>query len=667
MRRLLLAATVACASVPCLAEGPTRVLQVTPASGSPVDCYNVPVGTKGELVFELPVPVKAIAGARLAMMVDDIDAPAEATIRLNGKKLEIPKDAIAEGPFHAAMLVVPVKQLRDGRNVFEFTLDSTLGGSTLGYLIEESYLMLTVPKALAVEAAKRDGVRMRAESAAKDVRHGKGEPVFEVTGEKKLAEGFEIPCPFLFASIAEAKNGDLLLMYGDEVVRSSDGGRTWTKPEKLPIGINGIVRLRSGKLGARMGMVFHVSDDDGKTWEKRGDIAAAASGREGDFPRWIGQGAPHYDVLMQTKSGRIFLPARGSASANRWLALRSAARGVHLGERKPIEGHAHRPEADYTIVYYSDDEGKTWSRAEGTIMVWKDDGFGGMWPCDEPNIIELTNGDVMLYFRTTLGRVYTARSGNVAFTIPTGREKGKVIKGAPGEYFDYPRPTDLSGSYTPCRIRRIPSTGDLLLVWNQVSADEMRGGHSRGRLSSAISRDDGKTWKHFRTIDRQILPPAGRVAPEPKPAMARALKFVGELPDNWGHVDYPNVGFCKDTVIITWLRGIQKPAPNEFSGSRLRVLPVSWFYQDEQPYVPPQPTPKLLIGDPGVEVKSLFIDGGFLVDLTDVAKALGRKVNANMFCTIHQALTHLGEKPVYHRDKMNDNTNPLLRVTFRGR
>ena len=149
--------------------------------------------------------------------------------------------------------------------------------------------------------------------------------------------------------------------------------------------------------------------------------------------------------------------------------------------------------------------------------------------------------------------------------------------------------------------------------------------------------------------------------------MARALKFVGELPDNWGHVDYPNVGFCKDTVIITWLRGIQKPAPNEFSGSRLRVLPVSWFYQDEQPYVPPQPTPKLLIGDPGVEVKSLFIDGGFLVDLTDVAKALGRKVNANMFCTIHQALTHLGEKPVYHRDKMNDNTNPLLRVTFRGR
>jgi len=661
MHRLMLAAVVVLVAVFCFADEVNVVLQVTPASGSPVDCYGKPVGTKGELVFELPLSVKDVMKVQLAMMVDDIDSREEATITLNGNApLHIPDDAVAEGQFHPAFMEVPLDQLREGRNVFTFTFESNLGNSTRGFVIDEAYLMVTALQDVASKAASKQGVRMRTASSVADmIEHRGEEPLFTITGSRERDGAFEVPSPFIFPKIVDGKDGDILMMAGADLRRSTDGGRTWAPVEKMSIGVSCVIRLQSGLLGARSNMDFHVSADEGKTWEKRGSIAAAAE------RRWTGEGIAHFDVLMQTRSGRIFLPTRGSAAANEWLAQRSAARGVRAGELVSIEGHAHRPEADYTIVYYSDDEGSSWKRSDGALMVWKDDGYGGMWPCDEPNIIELTNGDVMLYFRTTLGRIYTARSGPVAFTPTGGPRKGQTINAAPGQYFEYPRETELACAYTPCRVRRIPSTGDLLLVWNQVSGDEMRGGYSRGRLSSAISRDDGKTWEHFRTLDRTVLPPAGRMAPEPEPAMARAFDYVGELPDGHGMVDYPNMEFHGDTVLVTWIRAIHTPKPGQFTGGRLLVAPVSWFYQDEPPYQPPQPTPKLILN--GAEVASVYVDDLFLVNLTDVAKALDRTVAANMFAPIHQTLTYLAEKPVYDESGMDDKENPVLRVTVQPR
>ena len=478
--------------------------------------------------------------------------------------------------------------------------------------------------------------------------------VFKITGRKELPGGFEIPGPFLMCNLVNGSDGSILAFYGDQMRRSTDGGLTWSDAEKIDIGVNGVTRLNSGLLGARMDMTFHVSPDDGKTWEKRGDMASGAR------PRWEARGVGHYDVMIQTKSGRILMPVRGSAAANEWLAQRSAARALYKGKEISIEGHAHRPEADFTIVYFSDDEGRSWRKADGTIMIWKDDGHGGMWPADEPIIIDLKNGDVMLYFRTTLGRIYTARSTAVQFTRKGGPNKGQVVKTQPGEYFDYPQPTSLSASYTPCRVRRIPSTGDLLLIWNQVSTDEMRGGHSRGRLSTAISKDDGKTWQHYRTFDRTVLAPTGRVEPESQPAMARALKFIGEITPGYGHVDYPNLLFHEDKVLVTWLRGIQYPRAGEPTGARLRVVPLTWFYEDEPAYTPPTPMPKLYIND--TRVPGLFIDDGFLVAAIDVAAALGIPVQANMIAPLHQVLTHLKQTPKYDRLNLHDPESPVLYV-----
>ena len=335
-----------------------------------------------------------------------------------------------------------------------------------------------------------------------------------------------------------------------------------------------------------------MSGDDGQTWDARGKmllgkligpvrVGSGADLSQAYVPAWpysTGGGA----VLIQTRSGRILMPTRftsGSGSGG----YNAGSWGILNGEMVAIEGHSHAPEPDITYVFYSGDEGRTWKRTGG-LMIWHKEGYGGLWPVDEPTIVEALNGDVVLYFRTSIGRVYTSRSQAADYIDRRGRH----VQRKPGDLFDKPQPTSLSGSYSPCTIRRVPKTGDLLIVWNQVSGEEMRAGYRRGRLSSAISRDDGKTWQHFRTIDRVVLPPAGRVEPDPEPRMGRGLDYVGELPEDFGHVGYPTLEIIDETVFVCWSRSVVRPRQGDVTGKRMRVLPLSWFYEDEEP-LPPGP------------------------------------------------------------------------------
>ena len=164
----------------------------------------------------------------------------------------------------------------------------------------------------------------------------------------------EINNPLGFAtSITNANNGDLLLMRGNRLVRSSDG-RTLSEPVEMSIGVHGVTRLDDKHLIARSRHTFYVSTDDGATWEKRGQIDASATpGGEAEYPRWIGLGVPNYDTLIRTSDGRLFLPVRGAASASTLLARQSSAQATRKGSRGTIEGHGHRPECDYSFCYYS--------------------------------------------------------------------------------------------------------------------------------------------------------------------------------------------------------------------------------------------------------------------------------------------------------------------------
>jgi len=480
-------------------------------------------------------------------------------------------------------------------------------------------------------------------------------------GTRELDVGFEVGAPVSTGSVHKMADGRFMLIGGGAVRYSSDGGKTWTEPEKLSAGISFAIRLNDGKLGGPAGWVWHTSADEGKTWEKGGKMHTS------NLPGGpYGTGAA--SIVTQTKSGRLVYVLRFTSGAgHNGLYERTMSWGTLNGQLTPVEGHAHWPEPDIGFAYYSDDQGTTWKKSEGAIMVWHQDGYGGMWPCDEPSIVTASNDDVIMFFRTTLGRVYTSRSREEDYFA----RNGKRVQRKPGERFDFPQPTPLAGSYSPCAIQKIEKTGDLLIVWNQISGDELRGSYRRGRLSSAISKDDGKTWEHFRCLDTVVLPPFARVAPDPEPQMGRGFDYVGVLPADYGGVSYPAVAVADDTVFLFWGRSVVKGRKGDVTGRRMRVLPLSWFYEEDKPL---PPGPRLLLevsaNDSAgnwnsFEIPSDYYDGRFFVNLKDVAVYLKSPVGRlgyNMYAPLNQVITCLGWTAAYDRSKLEDADDPRLVV-----
>ena len=95
--------------------------------------------------------------------------------------------------------------------------------------------------------------------------------------------------------------------------------------------------------------------------------------------------------------------------------------------------------------------------------------------------MELSDGRVLMIIRNSLGAVYQSISDDG------------------GDTWSEATSTGLASPQAPATIKRIPSTGDLLLVWNHSET------RRRVPLTSAISSDDGRGWTHLRDIE-----PTGR-------------------------------------------------------------------------------------------------------------------------------------------------------------
>jgi len=405
------------------------------------------------------------------------------------------------------------------------------------------------------------------------------------TGGKRIADT-ETTATGGLRGLVEIGGGRLLGMAADRSLAiSDDGGVRWKRSWKVRDrrgavlskragwGVAGLVRLKSGDLalsyempppkgvgyigGENRGGVFvRTSHDDGKTWSKEYRVT----------PPEI-QAGPYHDSMIQLSSGRLIQPVRacfvGSspASAKRPAIGSDGAYGKVMGRWVKLESHAHIPELDVTFVCYSDDEGRTWSNCDGVVMIWRKD--GAIFPTDEPVAAELPNGNVLMFMRTTVGQIYQSVSADGGHT------------------WSLPEPAGLASSYSPSRLRRIPGTGDLVCVWNQVSAAETRAGGRRSRLSSAISTNGGETWKNFKTIDAAGLPPAGRVAPPKEAVIVRARSKIKKLPKGWGIVHYPNLSFGAGRAFIMYSRGFHKMVDGKVRMVQegvLRTVPTEWFY-----------------------------------------------------------------------------------------
>ena len=373
----------------------------------------------------------------------------------------------------------------------------------------------------------------------------------------------------------QRENGRIILMgRGVQYSVSDDSGMRWSQPRPLltsslpdkgkPIRsdshVLGLQVLPSGRLGLcygrwqqvgnlrRQEIFFRTSIDEGRSWSEEVSVTPLP----GDDLYAL------HGSLTQLASGRLILPAYTSFSHN------------YAGRPKGI-GHTWLPEYYSTHMLYSDDEGRTWDHT-GALFLWKDMGHGGTASCGEACVAETVDGRLLMLARSTNMRVLRSYSQDS------------------GETWRMVELTGINSSNAPIRLARIPSTGDLLIVWNQVTAEEHRNGYGRSRLSTAVSRDSGRSWAYHKSLELSPgMDDLRRVDDPEPPGFVRTGENTrpGQVPDNpirgYIRASYPNLHFFGGNVYIdhdSWFR------PNLWAGKserrdahqKLHILPVDWLY-----------------------------------------------------------------------------------------
>ncbi len=360
---------------------------------------------------------------------------------------------------------------------------------------------------------------------------------------------------------------------------SKDRGRTWEEGYPFVTGSgepiaahhrSSVVRMASGKIGVaykrpdvrrrkpgnitpkEYAMFFTTSEDEGGTWSEPHRI---------NFPgAWIGL---LHDPMMQTRSGRLILPVVTNHFGRRSEHDAGETKGQVNGHIVGVEAHGHYPELDIGFVYYSDDDGQTWDRSDNDIIGWPDDGRHGIYPTEEPTVAETKDGRLLMFSRSTLGRVLESWSDDDGLSWTRGL------------------PNVLCNSLSPVRLRTIATTGDLHCVWNQVTREEIHRGMRRSRLTSAISKDSGKTWTHFTTLDcADSLDKSPYQEPDPTIEFVVSRQECGELPANWCIYRYANVWYVGDMAYIAYDRESFKYPGSPKRQHVLRAIPIDWLYDD---------------------------------------------------------------------------------------
>ncbi len=319
--------------------------------------------------------------------------------------------------------------------------------------------------------------------------------------------------------IIELKDGRLCLIYtrfmggsGDhaaaDLVRrtSDDGGRSWSDDRivvRRPGGLNvmsvSLLRLADGRIALfylrktskeDCRPLMCVSTDETETWS---EPTVCITDKVGYY-------VLNNDRAVQLSGGRLILPVA-------W----------HQGP-----GQA-RDNAGVIMCYLSDDSGKSWRRSKDSFKGYGPD--GRRITVQEPGVVELKDGRLMMFMRTNAPSQYICHSSDG------------------GETWSQARPSNLISPLSPASIERIGWTGDLLCVWNDHSGAHTFPANRRTPLCLAISRDEGETWSKSRILEGN--------------------------PDGW--YCYTAITFVGDRLLLAYCAG-----DKEVGGlNRLKVLALS--------------------------------------------------------------------------------------------
>lgn len=171
----------------------------------------------------------------------------------------------------------------------------------------------------------------------------------------------------------------------------------------------------------------------------------------------------------------------------------------------------------FAMTYYSDNNGRDWVKG-GTVA--NPDGVTNQ----EPGVVALKDGNLMMIMRTDVASQYIAISEDR------------------GETWTASGPSNIiSATQSPASVVRIPTTNDLLLVWNNNTASDPVLKANRTPLNAAVSTDNGQTWKHRKTIESY----------EKGSYCYTAIHFVGDEV-LLGYFDWHSVGISIKKAKIDW-------------------------------------------------------------------------------------------------------------------
>lgn len=282
---------------------------------------------------------------------------------------------------------------------------------------------------------------------------------------------------------------------------SHDGGRTWGAPRELQKNTGGmnVMSVTLRRIGSGISMFYlqkndvndldmfvRTSSDEGKTFGKATLVTADA-----------GYHVINNDRVTQLSSGRLLVPAASTADV------------------KTVNHFVSH-------CYISDDGGQTWRNGKWYVDAPK---RGAM----EPEVVELSDGRILMIVRTQLGYI------------------GKSYSSDGGDTWSKLETLGVRAPEAPSTLRRIPSTGDLVLIFNDTFTPGAGHGGKRTPLTAAISSDEGVTWKN-----------------------------VGNLESDASKTfSYTSLTFVRDRAVMSyWESG----AGRQLS-CRFRSVPVSWFYR----------------------------------------------------------------------------------------
>ena len=242
---------------------------------------------------------------------------------------------------------------------------------------------------------------------------------------------------------------------------SADQGISWTNDDQVIVDREGdmnvmsvsLLRLKNGAIAlvyARKNSLndcipqLRISEDDGKTWT---NPKAIIQDKKGYF-------VVNNDRIVQLKSGRLLVPV-----------------SMHKTPETPWKNKG-------TIqCYYSDDNGLSWHAGDSVLT-----------PVNiitqEPGLVELKRGKLMVYMRASGGTQYQSFSEDEGLT------------------WTMAVPAAIPSPISPASIKKIPGTGDLLLVWNNNGASGPGYFKSiRSPLTIAVSKNEGKSWQKIKNIE----------------------------------------------------------------------------------------------------------------------------------------------------------------------